>query len=121
MFDTTRRKLLGASMLGAGATLSSFGFAASAGTLAQKGNILLDRFPHLPQGLKEAANFPLIEAIHGRRSRRFAKGASIPDGPLAYTSNQAPEALSEMEQMLLPYIQVTIRISLMELLFQQSI
>ncbi|MBV1927741.1 MAG: hypothetical protein KUG62_11320 [Rhodobacteraceae bacterium] len=101
MFDTTRRKLLGASMLGAGATLSSIGFAASAGTLTQKGNILLDRFPHLPQGLKEAANFPLIEAIHGRRSRRFAKGASIPDGPLAYTSNQAPEALSEMEQMLL--------------------
>ena len=32
----------------------------------------------------------LIEAIHGRRSRRFAKGARIPNGPLAYTSTEAP-------------------------------
>ncbi len=62
---------------------------------------MLDKVPHLPQGLIEAAGFPLIEAIHGRRSRRFAKGASIPDGPLAYSSTEAPEPLSEMEQMLL--------------------
>ncbi|MBV1894837.1 MAG: hypothetical protein KUG70_00165 [Rhodobacteraceae bacterium] len=101
MLNTTRRKLLGASMVGAGAMLNAVGFAASAGTLTQKGKIMLDKLPQLPQGLIEAANFPLIEAIHGRRSRRFAKGASIPDGPLAYTSKDAPEALSELEQMLL--------------------
>ncbi len=101
MFETSRRKLLGATMLGAGAALNSIGFPASATTLSQKGNIMLDRIPHLPQGLIEAANFPLIDAIHGRRSRRFAKGASIPDGPLAYTSTEAPEALSKIEQMLL--------------------
>lgn len=101
MFETSRRKLLGATMLGAGAVLNSVGFSASAEGLSRKGNIMLDKLPHLPKGLIEAANFPLIEAIHGRRSRRFAKGASIPDGPLAYTSTEAPEALSEMEQMLL--------------------
>ena len=86
MLETSRRKLLGAAMLGAGAALNSIGYPASATTLTQKGNIMLNRIPHMPKGLIEAANFPLIEAIHGRRSRRFAKGASIPDGPLAYTS-----------------------------------
>lgn len=101
MFETSRRKLLGATMLGAGAVLNSVGFSASAEGLSRKGNIMLDKLPHLPKGLIEAANFPLIEAIHGRRSRRFAKGASISDGPLAYTSTEAPEALSEMEKMLL--------------------
>lgn len=55
--------------------------------------------PH--RGLTEAATFPLIEAIHGRRSRRFAKGASIPNGPLAFTSRHAPEPLDPVEQMLL--------------------
>ncbi len=89
-------------MLGAGAMLNSTGFAANAATrLTQKGSIMLDKVPQLPEGLIEAASFPLIEAIHGRRSRRFAKGASIPDGPLAYASTEAPEPLSEMEQMLL--------------------
>ena len=46
-------------------------------------------------------NFPLIEAIHGRRSRRFAKGASIPDGPLAFTSRHDPAPISDLEQMIL--------------------
>lgn len=55
----------------------------------------------LPPGLATAAAFPLIEAIHGRRSRRFAKGACIPDGPLAFKSRQAPEPLHALEQMLL--------------------
>lgn len=62
---------------------------------------MLNRIADLPTGLVEAANFPLLEAIHGRRSRRFALGASIPEGPLAYTSKHAPAPLSEMEQMLL--------------------
>ena len=101
MFDTTRRKLLGASMIGAGAVMNGFGASASAAEYNTKGNILLDRMPDLPRGLGEVAGFPLIEAIHGRRSRRFAKGASIPDGPLAYTSKHEPAPLSELEQMLL--------------------
>lgn len=101
MFDTTRRKLIGASMIGVGSLLNGLGAEASATKLKGKGSILLNRIPDIPQGLIEAANFPLIEAIQGRRSRRFAKGASIPDGPLAYTSKHKPEPLSDMEQMLL--------------------
>ncbi len=100
-FGTSRRKVLGASMLGAGTMLAGIGASAAGATLKSKGNILLDRVPDMPKGLFDAVNFPLIEAIHGRRSRRFARGASIPNGPLAYTSKQKPEALSELEQMLL--------------------
>lgn len=62
---------------------------------------MLDAYKNSPHGLVEAATFPLIEAIHGRRSRRFAKGARIPDGPLAFTSRHAPEPLDPLEQMLL--------------------
>jgi hypothetical protein len=101
MFETTRRKVLGASMIGAGGILNTFGCRATAAGLAQKGHVMLDRIQNLPQGMVEAAQFPLIEAIHGRRSRRFARGASIPDGPLSYTSKQAPAPLGALEQMLL--------------------
>ncbi len=62
---------------------------------------MLDTSKDLPRGLLGAARLPLIEALHGRRSRRFARGASIPDGPLAHTSRHAPEPLDPAEQMLL--------------------
>ena len=62
---------------------------------------MLDRMPQPPRGLIEAVNFPLIDAIHGRRSRRFARGTSIPDGPLAYKSKHDPTPLSELQQLLL--------------------
>ena len=62
---------------------------------------MLDATHRQSRGLTEAATFPLIEAIHGRRSRRFAKGARIPDGPLAFTSRHAAEPLDPLEQMLL--------------------
>ncbi len=101
MFETSRRRLLGASMVGAGALLHGLGARASAESLKSNGNILLDNLPDLPRGLFDAVNMPLIEAIHGRRSRRFSRGASIPDGPLAHTSKHDPEPLSELEQMLL--------------------
>ena len=101
MFETTRRKLLGASLLSAGVTLNFTGFSSVAREMKKKGRILLDSYSDYPKGLEEAINFPLIEAIHGRRSRRFAKGAIIPDGPLAHQSTEKPESLSEMEQMLL--------------------
>lgn len=101
MFETSRRKMLGASMLGAGTVLSGLGACASGASLKTKGNIMLDRIPDLPKGLCDAADFPLIEAVHGRRSRRFARGASIPGGPLAYASKHPPQPLSVLEQMLL--------------------
>lgn len=31
-------------------------------------------------GLDSMLAFPLIEALHGRRARRFSMGAEIPDG-----------------------------------------
>lgn len=55
---------------------------------------------HYPSGLKNALDFPLIEALLGRRSRRFALGASISDGPLAFTSRHEPYPLTETEKML---------------------
>ncbi len=90
MFDTTRRKLMGTGLLGAGAVLSGLGLPAQAQSLSARGRVLLDGFPAVPRGLREAASFPLMEAIHGRRSRRFALGATIPDGPLASASRHAP-------------------------------
>jgi hypothetical protein len=50
--------------------------------------------------LPELEEFPLVEALFGRRSRRFALGGEIPDGPLAYRSRQKPVPLSELERML---------------------
>ena len=101
MFETTRRKVLGASMIGAGTLLNGLGQSASASRMKSKGKIFLDRTRPTPNGLIEAANFPLIEAIHGRRSRRFARGAEIPDGPLAYASRHEAAPLSNLQQMLL--------------------
>lgn len=101
MFDISRRKVLGASMIGAGAILSGLGACTIASKLNNRGNILLNSAKDLPKGLIEAANFSLLDAIHGRRSRRFSHGASIPDGPLAYTSEYDPSPLSETEQILL--------------------
>ena len=36
------------------------------------------------KGLESMTQFPLIQALAGRRSRRFCVGAEIPDGPLAF-------------------------------------
>jgi hypothetical protein len=52
------------------------------------------------EALQELAAFPLLEALYGRRSRRFALGDEIPDGPLAYRSRHEPRPLSELERML---------------------
>lgn len=51
--------------------------------------------------LEELLRFPFVEALFGRRSRRFFRGAEIPDGPLAYTSRHEPLALSETERLLI--------------------
>jgi hypothetical protein len=41
--------------------------------------------------------FPLLDAVFGRRSRRFGAGMRIPDGPLAHTSNQPALLLDDRE------------------------
>jgi|YelNatPaOPRAMG01_1025707.scaffolds.fasta_scaffold08630_8 hypothetical protein len=51
--------------------------------------------------LREVSSFPLLDAIFGRRARRFGLGMTIPDGPLAYRSSEPPVPLSEIERMLL--------------------
>ena len=53
-----------------------------------------------PSGLQDVLEFPLVEALFGRRARRFSLGASIRDGSLAFTSRHDPLPLSELEQML---------------------
>jgi hypothetical protein len=51
--------------------------------------------------LGELARFPLLDALFGRRSRRFGLGMTIPGGPLAHSSAYEPEPLSEEERLLL--------------------
>jgi hypothetical protein len=51
--------------------------------------------------LEELGHFPLLDAMFGRRSRRFGVGMTIPDGPLAYASTQSPLPLSDLERTLL--------------------
>ena len=57
-------------------------------------------FPRPGRALERLAGFPLVEALFGRRSRRFALGDEIPDGPLAYKSHHEPLPLTELERML---------------------
>ena len=54
----------------------------------------------IPRGFQNMQSFPLIEALLGRRSRRFFAGAEIPDGVFAYKSSQKPLPLTELEKML---------------------
>ncbi|MBU8919126.1 hypothetical protein BGM25_24085 [Bacillus sp. FJAT-29953] len=51
--------------------------------------------------LRELSEFPLLEALFGRRSRRFFLGAEIPDGPLAYKSKHEPVPLNNLEKLLI--------------------
>jgi hypothetical protein len=53
------------------------------------------------QALQELLQFPFVDALFGRRSRRFFRGAEIPDGPLAYKSKHEPLPLTELERLLI--------------------
>jgi hypothetical protein len=53
-----------------------------------------------PEALKQAAEFPALEAIFTRRARRFALGAEL-TGPLAYKSRKAPVPLAYEEEAIL--------------------
>jgi hypothetical protein len=54
----------------------------------------------LPAGFKNMLSFGLIDALLGRRSRRFFMGAEIPDGVFAYKSRHKPVPLTELEKLL---------------------
>ena len=53
-----------------------------------------------PKGVEDVLSFPFIEALHGRRARRFGLGSEIPGGPFEFKSRHEPEPLSELEEML---------------------
>jgi len=53
-----------------------------------------------PPGYIDMQRFGLIDAILGRRSRRFFMGAEIPDGVFAYKSRHEAVPLSELEKLL---------------------
>jgi len=54
----------------------------------------------IPPGFQDMLAFGLVEALLGRRSRRFFMGAEIPDGVFTYKSRHAPAPLSELEKLL---------------------
>ncbi len=58
------------------------------------------RFGMLPE-VEEAWNFPLFEALMGRRSRRFGFGMELTHGPFVHKSNKEPFPLSENELAML--------------------
>jgi hypothetical protein len=55
----------------------------------------------LPPGFQDMTNFGLLEAIMGRRSRRFFMGAEIPDGVFQFKSKKEIVPLSELEKLLI--------------------
>lgn len=54
----------------------------------------------LPPGFKDMMEFKFIEALLGRRARRFFLGAEIPDGVFAYKSSHSHVPLTELEKLL---------------------
>jgi hypothetical protein len=54
-----------------------------------------------PPGFQDLLTFGFVEALLGRRSRRFFMGAEIPDGVFAYSSRHKPLPLTELEKMLI--------------------
>lgn len=52
------------------------------------------------EALRQLERQPFLQTLLGRRSRRFAKGAALPQGPLAYTSTADPHPLSRDEELL---------------------
>lgn len=56
---------------------------------------------HETNALEDPLYFPLVNALFGRRSRRFLLGADLPDGPLAYHSRYEALPLSDLERLLI--------------------
>lgn len=53
------------------------------------------------QALEDLLRFPFVDALFGRRSRRFFLGAEVPDGPLAFRSRHEAVPLSAIERLLI--------------------
>lgn len=56
---------------------------------------------HDASTIEALLGFPLVEALFGRRARRFGWGMELPSGPLAFRSERDPLPLTETEQMVL--------------------
>lgn len=54
-----------------------------------------------PDLLDKIWEYPLFEALYGRRSRRFGLGFEMAEGPYKYKSQRLPLALTEMEEEIL--------------------
>ena len=52
-------------------------------------------------GFTAAREYPLWDAIFGRRSRRVAAGATFRSGSLSFQSKLAPQPLSRLEEAML--------------------
>src|SRR2546428_12789861 len=51
--------------------------------------------------LDDVWQYPLFEALYGRRSRRFARGFAIVEGPFQHASHATTLPLTELEEALL--------------------
>lgn len=56
-----------------------------------------------PDSTPNLHDYPLLAALRGRRSRRFAAGMKMENGPLAYQSRFRPVPLSESEEAALAF------------------
>jgi hypothetical protein len=54
-----------------------------------------------PDLLNQVWEYPLFEALYGRRSRRFALGCEMTEGPFKYKSQHAAVPLNDLEEALL--------------------
>lgn len=54
-----------------------------------------------PDPLSDLLDFSLVDAIYGRRSRRFGLGMEIPSGPLAFRSKVEAAPLTDLERSVL--------------------
>jgi hypothetical protein len=61
---------------------------------------MAERITDLPE-IQELFQFPLLEAVFGRRSRRFGLGMEIKEGPNVFKSPHDPVPLSELEEAVL--------------------
>jgi predicted kinase len=59
-------------------------------SMAKSAENSLDISQNLSETLNELLRFTLIDALTGRRSRRFCLGAEIPDGVLSFKSKHKP-------------------------------
>lgn len=100
-FSLSRRKLLGGLMVGAGSLMSGIGLRAYGADIKRRGRVLVDGMTNVPPGLETAVQFPLVEALYGRRARRFPVGSEMPGGPTPFKSSHPPQPLSDLEQMLI--------------------